>query len=230
MMLTIDAVEAVYEPLRDEINREQMERYMKHQFSFLGIKKTQTAPLIKALLNTYELPVDHELKQLVQQCFLKNEREYHYFGMALLKRQKKTLSMDDFPFIEALMLQHSWWDSIDDLSPNIVGPLVLSERAAGEIHMKRWLQCDNFWIQRAALLHQLKYKEQMNEELLIEMIEHLKDNREFFIRKAIGWVLREYSKINRDFVINYVEQASLSPLSSREALKWLNSKSTPETE
>lgn len=221
--LTFEVIQSHYEPLKNESNRVQMERYMKNQFSFLGIKKTETAPIFKRLVKTYAIENKVHLKALVTQLFESPFREYHYFAMMLLNRYEKMFDASDLPYLKQLIQTNSWWDSIDTISPNIVGQIVLRDRACESV-MLQWVQSDDMWLRRAGLLHQLKYKTQMSEALLTEMILLLKNEQAFFIRKAIGWVLREYSKTNPIFVKDFVEQYQLSNLSHKEALKWLKNK------
>ncbi|MCE4957287.1 DNA alkylation repair protein [Macrococcoides caseolyticum] len=223
-MLTIQDIIYAYEPLKNDTQREAMESYMKHNFPFLGISKRETAPIMKMLFKKGLPETKVDTIQLVNDCFNQKEREYHYIGMTILNHNRSYFDVTDLDYIETLLKHNSWWDSIDTIAPNIVGTIVLEDRGNGEIIMRKWNQSDDFWIQRASLLHQLKYKTKMNEELLTDFILNTKDDKEFFIRKAIGWVLREYSKTNPDFVTQFVATHELSGLSSREALKWLNRK------
>lgn len=220
-MLTINDIRKAYEPLKNEANQKTMESYMKNNFPFLGIKKSETTPVMKALFKLGLPNTKEAVKALVNDCFAQPEREYHYIGMIILNKKEKLFGATDLDYLEQLITTHSWWDSVDTISPNIVGSIVLREREAGEAIMRMWNQADNFWLQRASLLHQLKYKGHMNEVILTEFILNTKDEQEFFIRKAIGWVLREYSKTNAIFVTDFVAMHQLSPLSEREALKWL---------
>lgn len=223
-MLTINDIKAAYEPLKNQENSAKMGSYMKNNFPFLGIKKSDTAPIIKSLFK-HGLPDTKEATiNLVDDCFNEPEREYHYIGMIILNKNEKMFDVRDLAYLAQLIQTHSWWDSIDTIAPNIVGNIVLREREAGEAVMREWNQQDNMWLIRASILHQLKYKTQMNEAILTEMILNVKGHPDFFVRKAIGWILREYSKTNAQFVIDFVATHQLSPLSEREALKWLNQK------
>ncbi|WP_414045000.1 DNA alkylation repair protein [Macrococcus equi] len=221
-MLTIDLIKAAYEPMCNDENSQKMASYMKNNFPFLGIPKSVTAPIMKQLFKVGLPAMKEATKALVNDCFKQAEREYHYIGMIILNKNARFFDAGDLPYLESLITTHSWWDSIDTIAPNIVGDIVLKDRIAGERIMREWNHSDNFWLQRASLLHQLKYKNKMNEALLKDLIVNTKDESEFFIRKAIGWVLREYSKTNAQFVIDFVKENNLSPLSSREALKWLS--------
>ncbi|UBH22728.1 DNA alkylation repair protein [Macrococcus armenti] len=222
MMLTIQDIKNAYEPLRNEANRKQMESYMKNQFQFLGIKKSETAPIMRKLFKEFGLPNDKDdVKQLVMNCFSEQEREYHYIGMIILNKSSELFHGEDLSFIKSIILTHTWWDSVDTIAPNILGDIVKRSPEV-KLELCEWCLDDNFWLKRAALLHQLKFKQQMDLPLLEQMIDHLKEDKEFFIRKAIGWILREYSKTDAAYVINFVQQHTLSNLSSKEALKWLN--------
>ena len=93
------------------------------------------------------------------------------------------------------------------------------DREYGEKVMLEWSKSDNMWTNRSAILHQLKFKQETNTDLLFEIIKQHSSSKEFFIQKAIGWVLREYAKTNPDLVKEFVEGHPLKPLSKREALK-----------
>ena len=117
------------------------------------------------------------------------------------------------------MKQNSWWDSVDAIAPKIVGDIVGMDRVEGEAAMMEWAKSANMWTNRASILHQLKYKNETNEELLFATINRHAASKEFFIQKAIGWVLREYAKTSPEIVRQFVENTKLAPLSKREALK-----------
>ncbi|MGM0479215.1 MAG: DNA alkylation repair protein [Bacteroidota bacterium] len=136
-------------------------------------------------------------------------------------RYKKHYQNRDITFFESLITEHSWWDSIDFIAPKIVGAhfLMFPEERRGKVD--RWIKSGNIWLQRSAVLFQLKYKDKLDRELLSHIIHQLKDEKEFFIRKAIGWMLREYSKVDADWVQQFLRNTRLQPLSEREALKWI---------
>jgi 3-methyladenine DNA glycosylase AlkD len=142
-------------------------------------------------------------------------------AIALLGRKLKTLSIEDLEFLEKLITEKSWWDSVDSIAPTIVGTIVKRDRLNGEKVMIQWSESGNMWLNRAAILHQLKYKNDTNEKILTEIILKHVNSKEFFIQKAIGWVLREYAKTNPVFVQQFVAAHELKPLSKREALKHL---------
>jgi 3-methyladenine DNA glycosylase AlkD len=100
-----------------------------------------------------------------------------------------------------------------------VGAILLKEKKAIADYPDRWIQDDYFWLQRSAILFQLKYKQKTDEEKLFQIINQRKDSKEFFIQKAIGWALREYSKTSPDAVVTFIKNNELAPLSQREGMK-----------
>lgn len=209
----------VFENLRDEQLASPMEAYMKHHFPFLGIKSPARNDALKNYFAEHEIPEKQQLFEEVWEIYQLPEREYQYVAIALLSKKIKALTIEDLSFIEKLITEKSWWDSVDSIAPSIVGEIVKKDRENGEKVMRLWSDSDNMWLNRSAILHQLKYKNETNENILEEIILNHAESNEFFIQKAIGWVLREYAKTNPVFVQQFVEVNELKPLSKREALK-----------
>lgn len=209
----------MFENIRNEQLAEPMKAYMKHHFPFLGIKSPERKEILKTFFSEHEIPEKTELLEEVWEIYQLREREYQYAAIALLNKKIKLLNIDDLVFIEKLIVEKSWWDSVDSIAPTIVGHVVKKDRQSGEQVMLKWSDSDNMWLNRAAILHQLKYKDATNEKMLIEIILKHTHSNEFFIQKAIGWVLREYAKTNAAFVQQFVTSYELKPLSKREALR-----------
>lgn len=120
------------------------------------------------------------------------------------------------------MVTHkSWWDTVDYISIKLMGAYFKKFPEQRELYVKKWLASENIWLQRSALLFQLKYKENLDTTILSNAINYLVGSKEFFINKAIGWVLREYSRTNPKWVVDFVEKTNLNSLSRREALSLL---------
>ncbi|WP_281249083.1 DNA alkylation repair protein [Halobacillus massiliensis] len=117
-----------------------------------------------------------------------------------------------------------WWDTVDTVAAQLCGGYFEKYPALLEPIIENWRRSNNLWVCRSSILLQLKKKENTDERLLFSTISHLCEEREFFIEKAIGWALREYSKTNPAAVLNYIEQNELRPLSRREGLKWIKEK------
>ncbi|WP_438319199.1 DNA alkylation repair protein [Sporosarcina sp. FA9] len=196
-----------------------MAAYMKNNFIFLGIKSPLRKQLLREYFAEYALPEPEQLFEEVWKLYDLPEREYQYAAFALLDKMKKYLTIEDLPELRRLIETKSWWDSVDSIAPKFVGDVVKEDPERGEKVMLKWSQSDNMWTNRAAILHQLKFKQAMNTDLLFDIIKQHLESNEFFIQKAIGWVLREYAKSNPNIVYTFVAEHPLKPLSKREALK-----------
>lgn len=214
-------VQSYMEPHRNEENAIPMANYMKNHFLFLGIKTPERRIIFREMIKESELPPYESIQDEVWELFQLEEREYHYIAIELLQKYQKKLAIKELAFCQKLIENKSWWDSVDAIAPKIVGGIVKANREEGEAVMLEWAKSPNMWTNRASILHQLKYKTETNEELLFATIERHAASKEFFIQKAIGWILREYAKTKPAVVQQFVENASLAPLSRREALKHL---------
>lgn len=198
--------------------KEQMEAYMRHQFSFLGIQTPQRRTLTKPFLNQYK-PKEAIDWDVIITLWNNPYRECQYVACDLLRRQKKSLCFNDIDALKELALTKSWWDTVDVIDI-LIGEIGLNDARIADL-MLEWSQSDSIWLRRIAIDHQRLYKEKTKEDILVKIISNNFNTEEFFINKAIGWSLREYSKTNPKFVERFVleHQHQLSPLSYREALK-----------
>jgi 3-methyladenine DNA glycosylase AlkD len=199
-----------------------MASYMKNQFPFLGIKTPLRKELFNAFLKENGLPVQGELHSVVSALWELPEREYQYVAISLFDKFKKKYREEDILMVEKIITKKSWWDTVDGVASWIAGDYFRKFPDKIRSVTRRWMDSENMWLQRSALLFQLHYKQQTDEGLLFGYIKELTSSPEFFIRKAIGWVLREYSKTAPARVQQFVDETSLSALSRKEALKVIN--------
>ena len=138
-----------------------------------------------------------------------------------LKAMQSYLRETDLPKIERLVVTKSWWDTVDILD-RVVGSLVYDRPELEEIILK-WSLSDNIWLRRVAIDHQLLRKEKTNVQLMEKILLHNLNQTEFFINKAIGWALRDYSKTNPAWVAGFIEKNKerMADLSIKEASKYL---------
>jgi 3-methyladenine DNA glycosylase AlkD len=203
-----------------------MARYMRDQFPFYGIKTPQRRLLVREFLAEQGLPTPDLLEPVVLALWQRPQRECQYTAVGLLERGSKQLATPVVDLLERLIVTKSWWDTVDSLAGGLAGEQFRRFPAARATTLPRWRASDNIWLRRSAILFQLGYKKETDADLLLAIIEENKASGEFFIQKAIGWALREYSKTNPDLVVDFVERTELAPLSRREALKWLQRKSS----
>lgn len=201
-------------------NAEQMASYMRNQFSFLGLKTPErrkiTTPYFKSAKDSKEIDWT-----FVEACWEKPYREAQHVVIDYLKVMQEHLVIEDMQKIKSLLVKKSWWDTIDGFH-RMIGDMALRYPEIDE-RMIQWSLDENFWLRRIAITHQMLRKEKMKEELLTEILDNNLDQEEFFINKAIGWTLRDYSKTNPAWVKDYIatNKERLSKLSIREGSKYL---------
>lgn len=207
------------EEMRDTEQGAKMSAYMQNLFPFLGIPKPALKQHIKPYLQkSRKLEFDWEFVRL---CWEKPYREAQYLAIEYILLHEKRLVDTDLSKIRELITQKSWWETVDSLD-SVVGTLVLKYPYLKE-KMRQWSVSENMWLRRVAIDFQQKYKEKTDTALLEEIIRNNFGSREFFINKAVGWSLREYSKVNPAWVRGFLEKYkdALSALSVREASKYL---------
>ncbi len=198
-----------------------MKKYLKDLFPFYGIKAPKRKEVFKAFIKEQGLPDKRHLAAVAQQLWEYDQREYQHFALEILRKFQKKWEENDVKWLESLVIQKSWWDTVDMLATNMIASYFKLFPDKIKPITTRWIDDSNMWLNRTAILFQLKYKDQTDVPLLLAFIEKHKDSKEFFHQKAIGWALREYSKLDADMVIAFVQSTDLAPLSKREALKWI---------
>ncbi|MDQ1910454.1 DNA alkylation repair protein [Paenibacillus sp. GD4] len=196
-----------------------MEAYMKHHFPFLGLKTPERKVLMGEFVKEYGIPKGEKLLGVAEELWSLPEREFQYIAQGLLEKHVKKAEREHLDYLEKLIVTKSWWDTVDLLASKLVGGHLLRFPELIPAYTERWIGSDNLWLRRTALLFQLGYKEKTDEELLFRLIRRCAHEQEFFIRKGIGWALREYAKTSPEAVQRFVADTPLSPLSVREALK-----------
>ena len=213
----------LYEEMIQHKNEEQaqkMSKYMLNKFEYIGIKTQERREIFKNFFKKYknEEKIDWEF---VNKCWENKYREFQYVAADYLKNMKDKLTIDDIPKLKQFILKKSWWDTIDNLDMTI-GALALKDSNVNKILLE-WSLDENIWLRRIAIDHQLLRKEKTNTELLEKILKNNLGQAEFFINKAIGWALRDYSKTNPNWVKNFIEKnrEKMAKLSIREASKYL---------
>jgi len=215
----LSSLEAEYRSIGHPSIAASQSAYMRNQFIFFGIKSSDRRQVEKPFLVKAFLPPIEELEMYIKALWEKPERDFQLFALDFSVKYMKRFRENDIGILEFMVVNKSWWDTVDAIAYKLMGSYFKLYPQRREKYVKKWLSSDNIWLQRSALLFQLKYKEKMDTRLLTIGIESLLGSKEFFINKAIGWVLREYSRTNPDWVIEFVEHHSLANLSKKEALR-----------
>ncbi len=203
-----------------------MKRYMRDQFEYLGIKSPQLGELLRAHTAAHGPPPMDHLKAIVLELWSLPEREFQYAATSLLEKQKDRLPADFISSLEHLLITKSWWDTVDSLATHIIAEHFKRHPGVRKRCLAKWRKSDNLWLRRTAILFQLNYMAETDFDLLCAIIRENLGSQEFFINKAIGWALRQYTRIDSQAVRMFVRETPLHPLSAREALKWLEKKKT----
>jgi 3-methyladenine DNA glycosylase AlkD len=201
----------------------KMASYMKDNFIYYGIKSADRKEIQRKLIADYGLPSTENLTQVIKVLFEYPHRENQYFAIELANKLIRKTGSSFVDTIEYMILSKSWWDSVDYIASSIAGTFFRIFPESLPSITDRWSASENMWLNRSSLIFQLKYKDSTNTQLLSRYIEAHQNSKEFFLRKAIGWSLRQYSKFNKQWVADFVRtHPMLSGLSVREASRYLD--------
>ncbi|AUH44448.1 DNA alkylation repair protein [Streptomyces sp. CMB-StM0423] len=216
----LDRLTAAYPAAADPERAARSAAYLRGVAPFLGIPAPRRRELSRAVLAGTARPAEADCVAIALGCWRLPEREYHYFAVDYLRRHVRRCSSGSLPAVRHLVVTTSWWDTVDALAAHVVGGLVAADPALAGA-MDEWIEDDDLWVARTALLHQLRFKDATDTGRLFGYCLRRAGHRDFFVRKAVGWCLREYAKTDPRAVRAFVDahRAELSPLSVREALK-----------
>ena len=214
------ALENAFTANKNPENAFAMAKYMKNNFSFFGIKTEERRRIFKEIWKENKLEITANARAIAFDLYSKQEREFHYCAIEILiKDCKGNYKKEDIKWIERLISNNSWWDSVDTIAKYILGEYLLEFPLETKKVIERFSNSENMWLNRSAILFQLGYKQKTNSAFLFSECLKQADSKEFFIQKAIGWALREYAKSHPEAVKEFVKTSNLKPLSTKEALK-----------
>ena len=211
---------AALRPLADAGRAAGAKAYMRGQFEHLGIGTPERRAAIAPLIRGFKPATAEELRAAATGLWAMREREYQYVAADLLVRYQAALSLDDLGWLFDLAQEKSWWDTVDCIV-KVVGKIVRRSGAKGVRAMDRAVNHKDFWVRRIAMLHQLGWRGDTDTGRLFRYAEQLAPEKEFFIRKAIGWALRDYAWHDWRTVEKFLStsKAKFSGLTVREASK-----------
>ncbi len=201
----------------------QQQRYMKSELPYYGVTLSQLRPMLRPLIKQWH-PDRSEWEAAIRELYDDAAyREERNAALALARSQRRYLTPEALPLARHLISTGAWWDLVDEASLHVLGQILASYAAEVTPVISDWARDDDLWIRRAAVLSQLGRKEQTDTALLREVIEANLADQSFWLRKAIGWALRQYARTDPDWVRAFVTEweDQLSGLSRREALKHL---------
>ncbi|PPK66783.1 DNA alkylation repair protein [Actinokineospora auranticolor] len=223
--MLVPAVRAALKAAADSRRAPEMQRYMKSDMPFRGVPKPVRELALKPVFAAHA-PADRaEWISAVGELWREAEfREERYAATDLLAHRVfgRWRDVDMLPLFEEFVVTGAWWDHVDELASRQVGALLLSHRDVVTPEMYAWATDADRWKRRVSVICQLPAKGETDLDLLAHAIESNEDDKDFFLRKGIGWALRQYARVDPGWVTHFVDShPGLSPLSRREALKHL---------
>ncbi|MCK5632354.1 DNA alkylation repair protein [bacterium] len=217
----LEVLQKEFAEYANEERAQGQQRYMKSSMPFWGITLPEVKKICNKIFKNFVPQNNTEYRSIILYLF-KNAhcREEWHAGMQYAGKFKSFIKKDNVDLYLKVIRIAQWWDIVDHVAVNLVGQAIKDNDDIKK-YLEKWIVDENMWIRRTALLAQLKYKEETNSKLLESLVLQVSDEKEFFIRKAIGWALRQYSYSNPAWVKNFIKthQDKLSTLSVREGLK-----------
>lgn len=234
----ITAVRSELAAAGDPARAAKQQAYMKSLMPYHGLASAELTSTLRPLLIEHRFADraawESTMKRLWDEA---SHREERYAAIRLLRHSayKPWIDVDLLPLLEHLIRTGAWWDYVDEIASHLIGQVLLDDRAAVTPLMERWATDEHLWIRRTAMLSQLRHRDRTDTGLLAHtLIVNLDDSllgKDFFIRKALGWALREHAKTDAAWVLDFVATHAyrMSGLSKREALKHLDQTGTSST-
>ncbi|MAT55420.1 MAG: DNA alkylation repair protein [Saprospirales bacterium] len=221
----LEAAKTLFESHGDPQRAETQSKYMRNKFRYFGLKSAEWKSLAKQLYTRHGLLPPAELESFCRLAFAEEERELHYLAVQMLEKSMRKLSAGDIALIEYLITTKSWWDTVDWLA-KLAGKHFSRFPELRLPMTEKWIASGNSWLQRTCIIFQLTYREKTDFDLMKKYILAVMPTKEFFLQKAAGWALRQYTKTNPDEVMDFLDQhPDLPKLTKKEAVKWLVARS-----
>jgi 3-methyladenine DNA glycosylase AlkD len=201
-----------------------MARYMKTDMPFYGVPKPARAKIAREMLQRFPVETREAYESAVLALWERPHREEKYLAIDLARHHRRFIVFAGVPLYERLIVEGAWWDFVDDVAARLAGRVLLAEREPMRPVVTRWVDAGDMWLRRAAVISQLLHGEETDAAMLFDFCLRRAGEKEFFIRKAIGWALRQYARTDPDAVRRFLldHGDELSGLSVREAAKHLD--------
>jgi len=205
----------------------QMQRYLKTTMPFYGVKSPILNTIVNDVNNLHLISNQEEYNSVIMDIWNLSHREEKYISIKLARKWKKYITLEALTVYEKMIREGQWWDFIDPISQGLIGILLMNNRFKMNKILDKWIKDENLWIRRSAILAHLKHKENTDYKKLFEYCLKCAHEKEFFIQKAIGWALREFSKTEPEIVYAFIQdnERVLSNLSKREGMKYIKKNS-----
>ncbi len=201
-----------------------MAAYLKTDMPFYGVKTPERKPIFKAMLARFPVRSRAEYTEGVLALWERPHREEKYLAIGLAGAYPQYITIGSVPLYKRMIVEGAWWDLVDGVAADLIGRVLLDDRDRASVILDRWIDDPDMWLRRTAIIAQLRHKSATDEERLFRYCLSSAGEKEFFIRKAIGWALREYAKSAPGAVRSFVlaNREVWSGLTYREATKHLD--------
>lgn len=217
----LEMVSGIFLDKGDPIRAEKQRAYMRNQFDYCGLTAPQWLGLLKTIFHEHGTFEGKQMKEFINLCFQQEYRELQYVGLEMMQVRINEWPSSWISVLEKYITTESWWETVDWMA-KLVGIHFRHYPELQHPYAHKWIESDNLWLQRVAIIHQLLWREKTDEKLLYAMIKRRAGSKEIFIQKACGWALRQYAKTNPASVEKFISKNKLSKLSVREVMKQLN--------
>lgn len=218
------AIRAALSARSDRAAATQARKYLKTDMPMFGVSRPVLKELLRDALAQHVPATRTEWEQAVRLAWAGPQRELKYAAVAILRGYRgRWLGPEAIPLLEQLIREGAWWDLVDELATHPVGDVLASHRAEMAPVLERWIASDDPWLRRAALLAQVRHRGKTDVPMLLDFCRRQADDPSFWIRKAVGWALREHAHTDPETVRTFLAEMGdrLSPLSRAEAEKHL---------
>ena len=201
----------------------QMQKYMKSEMPYHGVKSAGQKEIYRTIFKKYPPKDFQEYRQVIEELWDAEFREERYGAIRYAKQFSKFQTMQALPLYRMMIEAGAWWDYVDSIAIDLIGSLLSSFEEEMKEELRRWITDEHLWIRRAAILSQLRFKKDTDHEMFFEFCSTCIHEKTFWMRKAIGWALRDYSKHEPDRVREFIEKnrENMSGLTLREASKYI---------
>ena len=221
--LMVSFVQAELSRLADRAKAIPMAAYMKTDMPFYGVPKPGRVPIAREVKARFPPADAEDYRRMVLALWGLPHREEKYLAIGYAWTFRKHVVFSQVDLFERMIVEGAWWDFVDELASPIVGKIVLEDRLVMRPVLEEWVDGPDMWLRRTAILCQNRHKDQTDKAMLFDFCLRRSAEKEFFIRKAIGWALREYARTQPDEVRRFLAEHGdrLSGLSRREAARHL---------
>ncbi len=206
-----------------ELYAVQMQAYMKSEMPYHGVKSPGQKQIFRKAIKQHKITAYAEYIQVIEQLWDAEYREERYLAISVARTYGGYQTIEALTTFEMMIRTGEWWDYIDVIAAHLIGSLLSKYSENMRAILKRWISDENIWIRRSAILSQLRFKESTDAVMLFDFCNSCLHEKSFWIRKAIGWALREYSKTNPDSVRQFIDsnRELMSNLTRREGSKYV---------